>query len=237
MDEQKKPFDTTSIVLLLLVAGISDIADLATDLLFLVPVIGQVVFLGNSLVISPVVWAVIQFSFIMKTGAGRASLVAVVGGLGNMANIPGSETVTTIIAIAIANNPKVSRLTSLVSKVEGKGGTTYMKAGTGAAAKEAGAVEAETKAADITKERAGVAGQRETAAAGKAGEKFSEGDKPGSEVSPEALGEEPEPMEKLRQKLLEETPSDGGEKGNSDEEEGENVRIDDENNEVDLRRK
>ncbi|MDO8664671.1 MAG: hypothetical protein Q7K44_03975 [Candidatus Liptonbacteria bacterium] len=231
MADQEKPFDTTSIVLLLLVAGFSDIADLATDLIFPVPIIGQIVFVFNSLVVSPIVWAIIQFSFIMKTGMGRASLVAVAGGLGNIANIPGSETVTTLLAIAIANNPKVSEAASLVSKAGGKGGAASKKA-TGTGAKEAGAAtEAETKVAGTTGRRAGGAEQEEMESAAK---KPGEAGKAETGVSPEALGEEPEPMERLRQKLLSETPSEGGEKKTGGEE---SVRIDDRNNEVDLRRK
>lgn len=116
MNEQKKPFDTVSIVLLLLFSGVSDIADLLTDFVALVPVIGQVIFLGNSLILSPVIWAVIQISFIMKTGMGRASLIALIGGLGNIANIPGSETITTGIAIVIANNSKLSGAASMASE-------------------------------------------------------------------------------------------------------------------------
>ena len=103
----------------------------------------------------------------------------------------------------------------------------------GVVAEEAGAAKAGTSAGRgaATTEEAGEGGGL-TKKPGAAGAEEKEG------VSPEALGEEPEPMEKLRQKLLEETPSDGGEKGNgNEEEEGENVRIDDENNEVDLRRK
>ncbi len=111
MDEnqkQEKPFDTVAIVLLLLVAGISDIADLFTDLIAPVPVIGQVVYFFNSFLISPLTWAIIQGWFIMKVGlSGRSGIIAgvsnLLGGLGNIANIPGSETVTTIIAIFAAN--------------------------------------------------------------------------------------------------------------------------------------
>ncbi len=231
MDEQEKPFDTTSIVLLLLVAGFSDIADLATVLTFPVPIIGQIVFVFNSLVVSPIVWAIIQFSFIMKTGMGRASFVAVAGGLGNIANIPGSETITTLIGIAIANNPKASQIASLGAKAEGKGGAASKKA-TGAGAKEAGAAaEAETKTAGTTKKGAGT--EQEEIVGGGAAKKSGESGKAETGVSPEALGEEPEPMEKLRQKLLSETPSEGSEK-KADEEES--VRIDDKNNEVDLRK-
>ncbi len=237
MDEQKKPFDTTSIVLLLLVAGVSDIADLATDLLFPVPVIGQIVFVGNSLVVSPIVWAIIQLSFIIKTGAGRASLVAVAGGLGNIANIPGSETVTTIIAIAIANNPKLSEVATVVGKKIGKDGNAAERK-TVNAFEEGKKPDAKFKELghgseyfkeneEWLKKNAPDYYEREMAAAGeKRGPGMTEkGVSPetvNGEVSPEALGEKPEAMEELQQKLLKETP---------------NVTIDNRNNEVDLRRK
>lgn len=152
---------------------------------------------------------------------GRASLVAVTGGLGNIANIPGSETITTMIGIAIANNPKASQVASLVSKAEGKGGAVSKKA-TGTGAKEAGATaEAETKVAGTTGRRAGGAEQEEIESAAK---KSGGASKAESGISPEALGEEPAPMEKLQQELLNKTPSEEG------------VRIDDRNNEVDLRK-
>jgi len=223
MADQEKPFDTASIVLLLLVAGSSDIADLATVLIFPVPILGQIVFVFNSLVVSPIVWATIQFSFIMKTGMGRASLVVVAGGLGNIANIPGSETVTTLLAISIANNPKISEVAGALSAAEGKASGVAKKAGDGAATKGPGAAgKNETEAARMPKKGAGAesgqeeAGDGATKKSGKAGEAEAR-------ISPEALGEELEPMEKLQQKLLKETPPDG------------NVKIDDRNNEVDLR--
>lgn len=224
MADQEKPFDTTSIVLLLLVSGISDVSDFATLLFFPVPIIGQIVFLGNSLLVSPIVWAIIQFSFIMKTGMGRASLVAVAGGLGNMANIPGSETITTLIGIAIANNPKMSQVASLGAKAEGKGGAVSQKATAGEAGKGAGAAEAEAKTASATKTKRESGTEQEEIAGSRAAKKSGGGGQE-NEISPEALGEKPETMEELQRKLLNETPL------------GENVRIDDRNNEVDLRKR
>lgn len=119
--DNEKPFDTVSIVLLVLIAGMSDVADLVTDLVAAIPVIGQIIYLGNSFLVSPIVWAILQGTFIMKTGGFRASsLVVAGGGLGNMINIPGSETITTIIAIVMANNSKLSKLTAIAGVAKGK---------------------------------------------------------------------------------------------------------------------
>ncbi|GEM_PF-5273938 len=71
------------------------------------------------------------------------------------------------------------------------------------------------------------------AAEGEAAEK-SETGRAEKEVSPEELGEEPEPMEKLQKRLLEETPSGGTSEEKNKDEDDENVYED--GNEIDLRR-
>lgn len=208
MNEQGKPFDTVSIMFLLMVSVISDIADLFTDFIFPVPVIGQIIFLGNSFLISPIIWAIIQFSFIMKTGASKTALIPVIGGLGNIANIPGSETVTTMIAITLANRSALAGIAAApAAKVAGTVRETaaVTKAAEGAAAAEKGGVSAGRMAAA---EREGLVETQGVEAPAE-----MPGTVPGKEVSPEALGEEPEPMEKLQSRLFEETPAANDEEG------------------------
>ena len=202
MNEQGKPFDTVSIMFLLMVSVISDIADLFTDFIFPVPVIGQIIFLGNSFLISPIIWAIIQFSFIMKTGASKTALIPVIGGLGNIANIPGSETVTTVIAITMANRSALAGIAAApAAKIAGaaREATVATKAAGGAAVAEKGGAATERAA---SAERGAFAEAEEAGAPAEIPEAVPE-----KEISPEALGEEPEPMEKLQSRLLEETPA------------------------------
>ncbi len=191
-----------------MVSAISDIADLFTDLIFPVPVIGQVIFIGNSFIFSPIIWAIIQFSFIMKTGVSKTALIPVIGGLGNMANIPGSETVTTVIAITLANRTALASIAAApAAKVAGaaRGATVTARTAGGAAAAEKGGETA----------RRAAAAERAASAEAGAAEAPAEMPKtaPGKEISPEALGEEPEPMERLQKRLLEETPAANDEEG------------------------
>lgn len=209
MNDQEKPFDTVSIVFLLMISALSDVTDLFTDLILPVPIIGQIIFIFNSFVISPIIWAIIQFSFIMKTGASKTALIPVIGGLGNIANIPGSETVTTVIAITLANRSALAGIAAApAAKLAGAARETaaVTKTAEGAAAAEKGGLAARRTAAAEREELARVQETEEAQA------EMPEA-APRKEVSPEALGEEPEPMEKLQKRLLEETPAANDEEG------------------------
>ncbi|MBI4085752.1 MAG: hypothetical protein HY433_00685 [Candidatus Liptonbacteria bacterium] len=268
MDEQEKPFDTVSIVLLMTIAGFSDGTDLATALLFPVPVIGQVTYLGNSFLVSPITYAVIQGWFIMKTHGKKASLssftsfIPVMGGLGNIVNVPGSELISTIVAIWMANNPKVAALATVAEgAVAGGAGAVAGETALAGGGASAGAVAAETGAgvaaagAETTAVGAetGASAGRVAAGAGEtggtaetggmergkgvsrqSGETADKGEGSEKEISDEALGEEKNPFEKL-QELTEKTP-DSGQKEDGDEDEDQSVNIDDEANEVDLKK-
>jgi hypothetical protein len=163
----------------------------------------------------------------MKTGAGRVSLIAAFGGLGNMANIPGSETITTAIAIALANNPKVSQVVGMVSGTAVVG--TAIGGAEAAAAKTAGGAAIRAEETSAAGAAAGIG--RGTAAEREASIKPG-GERTGREISPEELGEKPEMMTELQRKLLEETPSDKGNEKNDEEDES-GVYVD--GTEVDLR--
>ncbi|GEM_PF-2279688 len=243
MDEQEKPFDTVSIVLLMIVAGFSDAADLATALLFPIPIIGQVTYLGNSFLVSPITWAVIQGWFIMKTHGKKASLssftsfIPVLGGLGNIVNIPGSEFITTGFAIMMANHPKAAALTTAVGGAVATGGAGAAAAGaTEGAAGGAAAAGTETATAGAeTRAAAGRAaagakeagGTAETEAMGgrrgpeEPGARAPETGAAEKEIPPEALGEEEPILDRLRKELTEETPTDSNKKEDEDEEQKE----------------
>lgn len=264
-EKQKKPFDTVAIVLLITIAGVSDISDIATDLIFGVPVIGQVVFLSNSFLISPLTWAAIQGWFIMKVGlSGRTGLITgvtnLLGGLGNVANFPpGSETITTIIAIIVANNAsKIAGIAALAGAagVVGGAGAVAGEAAIAGGGAAAGAAAAETgagvaaagtetatagakagataeKGMAVGAEEAG--GTAETEAMSRKG--TPEGTKtetPEEKVSSEELGEEKNPFEKL-QELTEKMPDFDKKRGQNKGEE-QSVGIDDDTNEVNLKK-
>lgn len=269
MDEQEKPFDAVSIVLLMTIAGFSDAADLATVLLFPIPVIGQVIYLGNSFLVSPITWAIIQGWFIMKTSGGRMSLgsftsfIPVLGGLGNIANIPGSEMITTAIAIAMANHPKVAALAVVAGAAVATGGAGAAAAGASggtAGAATTGAVAAETGVGAVATGAEAAAGAETGAAAGRVaagaeeaggavkteatgrargleepGERAPEAESVREQISDEALGEEKSPFEKLRE-LTEKTP-DSGQRKDRGEDEEQSVNVDDDANEVDLKKR
>ncbi len=210
MAEQEKPFGTVDIVFLVMIAGLSDVADLITDLVFAVPVVGQAIYLVNAFLISPLVWATIQFWFIMKVGFGAPGLVNLAGGVGNIIGIPGSETLTVIIAIQIANHPKAAAIASAVSPA-GVAGT----AGKAAAAEGA----ATTASAEARAAKAAVAAEE---APPKAGATAKAGPVPAEEI----FAPPPGPMEKLQAELAETRPLP--ERGP--------VTLDEDTNTVDLRR-
>jgi hypothetical protein len=206
-EEKEKPFGAVDIVLLVFVAGLSDIADLITDLLFPVPVLGQVVYVANAFFVSPLVWATIQLWFIMKVGFGAPGLVNLAGGIGNVIGIPGSQTVTVIIATLLANNPKAAAIASAAS-VAGAAKTAAAGGQAAAAGEKAvGAAGGEAGAA-----KAALAEAPAPAKAGPA---------PAEKLFASPSG----PMEKLQAELAETRPLP----------EREPVTLDEENNAVDLR--
>jgi len=158
MEEQtaEKPFDVVLIVLLMLLALTSDISDAVTVLIAAVPVVGQIAYFGNMLLISPIVWALIQGTFVMKLGLfGRAGVINMAGGIANFFGIPGT-TITTGIAIFVANHPRLAAVAETVGAVAATGGAAAPAtagaagaaggAAAGKAAAGAGAVAGETAA-------------------------------------------------------------------------------------------
>lgn len=129
--DKEKPFDIVAIVFLVMIAGLSDVADLITGALFAVPVVGQVIYVFNAFLISPIVWAIIQIWFIMKVGFGAPGLVNLAGGIGNIIGIPGSQTLTVLIAVWLANNPTARKIATAVSVGRGAGAAAGKTAAVG----------------------------------------------------------------------------------------------------------
>jgi hypothetical protein len=173
MDESDKPFKTVDIVPLVMIAVLSDVADLATDLIVAVPVVGQVAYIGNTFLISPIVWGTIQGWFLWKVGFGAPGLINVAGGIGNVIGLPGSETASVLIAIYLANHRWAAALATkampggVVGKVTAKVGTAGAEVGAPAAG--AG------KTAAATKERAPATGIETAGEAAEVGARGAEG--------------------------------------------------------------
>lgn len=109
MDEQKK-ISLPEIIVLIMLSGAVDLFEVFSDLMFPIPVIGQVLILVNW-VIDFVILAVIQFWLIMKGGIGFGQATALAGNLIELIpflDILPFRTVTLIIAIYMINNPGIA---------------------------------------------------------------------------------------------------------------------------------
>ncbi|MEK9180479.1 MAG: hypothetical protein AAB897_03645 [Patescibacteria group bacterium] len=231
--EGEKKIDLVLGIILMLLALLSDGTDALAAAAFAIPVLGQITYLLNAFLISPVVWAIIQFSFIMKMGfAGRVGLMNLTGGILNVIGIPGSETLATSIAIWFANHPKAAAVAQVATgKVGAAGGKAAAAekagavAGGGAVAEKtaagaAGAARAERGAEAAVEAERGVAGaERAAVSEGRAAEGAPR--EPGKGVSEEAMGVKPEEAENLPRKLLEEFPEAKREEEAESEGEGE----------------
>lgn len=232
MDEEPKEklFQTVDIVILMLITVPKDISTLFADLIVAVPVVGQVYFFLDKL-FTGIVWAIIQIYFFWKTRSfGRPGLVNVIGGLFTTAGLPGAETISTGIAIYLANHPEVIET---ATKVVGVAAVTVATGGAGGAAvagaKATGAAGGGAGiAAGAAKATGGATGSVTGTAAGtgKTGAMAREGTATGSktgaaagkEVPPEALGGQKEPMERIKDELLQETPQTPAKKEGGEEE-------------------
>jgi hypothetical protein len=120
--KQEKPFDTVSIVLMLMLAIADDATTIVADLSLAIPIVG-VVALGLSKMTEFVVWAILQSWFVLKLHSfGKPGIANLVGGLLSGAGIP-ATTITTIVAIYMANHPKLAAIADVASG-KGVGGVT-----------------------------------------------------------------------------------------------------------------
>jgi len=163
---QEKPFDLTSIVVLLILAITNDALIVFADIAFFIPIIGQISFLVM-MAASFVIWGIIFLWFTMKLGfAGPIGLLQIGGGLLAEIGIP-ARTATVLTGIFMANNPKAAKLGKLAGEaalVAATGGAGAGVVAAEGAAAGAGAVTAESAAAGV----GAAAGAAEEAAAGAA---------------------------------------------------------------------
>jgi hypothetical protein len=128
MEEQEKPFDTVSIVILVMLALGNDGAEIFFDLLA-----ATVIGLPGEAIMEPInlgMDGIFTFWFFAKCGFGGPSIIQVADDLLELVGIPG-RTICVVAGILIANNPKLAA----VAEMAGAGALT---GGAGAVATEAG---------------------------------------------------------------------------------------------------
>jgi len=203
MNTQKK-FDMVSIVILTLMVGSEAIVKTVADLSLGLPVIGEIVFpLAD--VYTFLIWGVVIIWFVFKLGAfGTGGLILTVGGVLSMLAIPIGLAAGVAIAVYLANHPKVLATAEVVAAPEAG------EIGVAAEAEEAAEATANIENAGAAAGGTGNAGRAAPGAeksaadeAESAGGAQEEGvpQKQGPEIEPGALGEAPEPMDELQQKL------------------------------------
>jgi len=218
MDEQEKPFDIVSIVILMMIGLANDAAEIVFDLLA-----ATVVGLPGEAIMEPInllVDGLITTWFFLKLGFGGPAAIQLVDDVLELFGVPG-RTICIGLGIWIANHPKsaISKGVQLAATVETGGAGAASEAAEGAeAAGNLGAAAAEGEAAAA---KAGTAMEGAPSAAEKTGEtgeggtEKSEREKEAEEaLTPEA---EKNPMEVEEKKLFNEGPDEDSRKDDSDE--------------------
>lgn len=167
MDEQQKPFDTVSIVILTMLAIFNDALEIAFDLLAMtvVGLPGEAIMKPFDLLFDGTVTA----WFFFKVGFGWPTIIQFIADIIEMFGIP-SRTVSVLAGIWIANHPKskIAQAAKMAATAEG-GGAAVGKAAEGAeigVAAERTEAAAEGAASGKTP-TGGSAGEAEEAPAGK----------------------------------------------------------------------
>lgn len=210
MDEQEKPFDVVSIVLLLFIGVLNDAAEVISDL-FAAVIVG-LPFEVIMEIIDFLVDGIVLFWFFMKVGFGAPALIMGAGSLAESFGVP-ARTLTIFFAIRSANHPEsvVGKATKAAEAIEG--GELNLgneKEFAEEIAKEAGKPEVSSGGG---KEKMGVLGGAqgnlsEEGGVGGGAEGEGEASKGESEVGDQAFGVEPETMEGLQEKYFEESPEE-----------------------------
>ncbi len=244
MDEQEKPFDTISIIILLSLAVANDGAEIFFDVLA-----STMVGLPGEAIMEPIdfiVDAVVTYWFFSKCGFGASSFMQIIDDLLESVGVPG-RTICVGAGIFMANHPKLAAvaevagaaaLTSGVGAIAAEAGETAevgAVAAEGATATEGAAISSEAAAEAESAAGGGIRGAAEEAEGGgripeeapSGKEGGGEGEGGEEEEKRKKLEEEMEPKEErppeevLRKELLEQTPTSENEEEEEDEGEGE----------------
>lgn len=143
MDEKEKPFDTVSIVILVLLALGNDGAEIFFDLLA-----ATVVGLPGEAIMEPInlgMDGIFTFWFFAKCGFGGPAMIQIADDVLSLVGIPG-RTICVVAGILIANNPKLAAVAEIAGAAALTGGAGAVAAEAGETA-EVGAVAAESATA------------------------------------------------------------------------------------------
>ncbi len=207
MDEQEKPFDTVSIVILVLISLANDAAEVFFDILA-----ATVVGLPGEAIMEPInflVDCIVTPWFFIKCGFGGPSLAQILDDLLSLVGIPG-RTICVVFGIYVANNPNsfFGRIGQTAAAIE-TGGEA------GALSKEAGTLEAGEKAAQEAKSVEGTAvkAKEEISTGGVQAETGAPRREPGTAEGGVNTGEESEPEQekKAKEEKLEKEMESGAE--------------------------
>jgi hypothetical protein len=226
MEEEKKPFDTVSIVILVLLSIANDAAEIFFDILA-----ATVVGLPGEAIMEPIDFimdGIVTFWFFGVCGFGGPSIIQLVDDLLELVGVPG-RTICVVSGILIANNQKLEKVAEVAGSLE-TGGAGRIEATAGEAT-EVGAVVAtearETAEAEVAAgETASATESSATSVEPEAGParreaevvhpeeergigEEGEGEKKGAEeeIEKEMEPEEERPPEEVEQeKLFEKTP-------------------------------
>lgn len=143
MEEKEKPFDTVSIVILVLLALGNDGAEIFFDLLA-----ATVVGLPGEAIMEPInlgMDGIFTFWFFAKCGFGGPAMIQIADDLLSLVGVPG-RTICVVAGILIANNPKLAAVAEVAGATALTGGAGAV-AGAGEAAEAGTAVEGAATAA------------------------------------------------------------------------------------------
>ncbi len=195
MDEAEKKFELPLAIILLMLTGISDIGDLAADLIFGIPVVGQVVWIGAK-IFSLLVWGIIQTVLFFK---GERGLWFFVGSIVDTV-VPFAQTITLAITIFIANTPALATAASIASSITSLSKTSDLAKST----EESGAQSKTSTGGPSPGTPQGE--QRGDKEKSKGGVSDTSGKRTKPEISEESFGLQPEPLEKLYKESFEDFP-------------------------------
>jgi hypothetical protein len=179
MEEKPKPFDLTSIVVLVIIALLNDGLEIFFDL-FAATGVGLA---GEAImeVIDFAVDGIVFVWFFMKTGGGAQSYTQVGAGFLESFGVP-DRTIGVVIGILIANNPKAAKVAEVVVEQALIQGAAIATGG-GAEVLEVGAV---AEGAAATAETAGAVASAATAEGAAAGAATMEAATEGGEAAAQA---------------------------------------------------
>ena len=216
MDEQEKVFDTTSIIILLMISVANDAAEIFFDLLA-----ATGIGLPGEAIMEPInflVDCIVTPWFFMKCGFGGPTIAQLLDDFLSFVGVPG-RTLSVAFGIYVANNPQsfVGRIGMLAATVETGGEAAAVSEGAEAVQAGERVVQEEERARGLAAEAEGGLAKEE-AVGEKTAEQRAKEEEIEKKLEPEA---QREPEEVAREKIFEQTPGARNQEGSETEEENE----------------